>query len=85
MSPERQAEIVAGRDRYEQGLRDIVAEGIALGTFRPVDPKIAVFTILGAINWIARWYRPGGPYDTRELGAEFADHLVGGLSCRSQP
>jgi TetR/AcrR family transcriptional regulator len=58
-SPEHRAGIVAARDRYERALREVIAEGIRDGEFRAVDPKIAAFAILGAINWIARWYRPG--------------------------
>lgn len=81
LSPAHQIEVVAARDRYEQGLRAIVAQGVECCEFRPVDPKIAVFAILGAINWIARWYRPDGSLHAPELGAQFAEHLVGGLSC----
>ena len=84
LSPEHQQEIVAARDRYERGLRDIITEGIHSGEFRAVDSKIAVFVILGAVNWIARWYHPDGSIDAGELGSEFADYLVGGLVCQRQ-
>ena len=82
LSPEHQQKVVAARDRYERALRSIIAEGVRDGELRSVDPKVAVFVILGAINWIARWYRPDGSFDARELGTEFADYLVGGLTCR---
>lgn len=79
LSPERRAEVIAGRDRYERVLRDVVAEGVERGEFRPVDPKIAVFAILGAINWIARWYSPLGGARAPDLGDQFADLLLRGL------
>ncbi|MEN8374375.1 MAG: TetR/AcrR family transcriptional regulator [Gemmatimonadota bacterium] len=79
LSPERRAEIIAGRDRFERVLRELVAGGVENGEFRDVDPKIAVFAILGAINWIARWYDPAGGIDGTELGDQFADLLIGGL------
>lgn len=79
LSPERQAEVVQERDRYERKLREIIAQGVADGEFRPVDPKIASFAVLGAINWIARWYDPEGAMGSPELGAEFVEHLIGGL------
>lgn len=82
LSAERQAEVIAARDRYERSLRKIIDQGVKDGEFRPVDSKIAVFVILGAINWIARWYRPEGALHALELGSEFASHLVGGLTCR---
>ena len=82
LSPEHQQEIVAARDRYERGLRGIITAGNHSGEFRAVNPKVVVFAILGAINWIARWYRPDGSIDAGELGAEFAGYLVGGLVCQ---
>ena len=80
LAPRHRAEVIAERDRYERGLREIVAEGVRSGEFRPVDPKLAAFALLGAINWVARWYRPNGPVRAPELGAQFADHLVNGLT-----
>jgi AcrR family transcriptional regulator len=75
----RQAGIIAARDRYERELRRMLEQGIRTGAFRRVDAKVAVFAILGSINWIARWYRPEGSLQAEDLGAQFADHLVGGL------
>jgi AcrR family transcriptional regulator len=80
-SPERQKEMIAARDRYEHELRRIIDRGIVEGEFRRVDSKIAVFAVLGAINWIARWYSPEGSVHAPELGEQFAEHLVGGLTC----
>ena len=82
LSRKHQTKIVSARDRYERGLRDIVSQGIDEGDFRATDPKIATFAILGAINWIARWWRPEGSLHAEELGNQFAEHLVGGLTCR---
>ena len=80
LSAERQRAVIAGRDRYERALRRVIARGVEQREFRHVNPKTAAFAILGAINWIARWYRPEGSLGTDELGREFADHLIGGLS-----
>jgi AcrR family transcriptional regulator len=79
LSPERRAEVIAGRDRYEHVLRDVVAAGVKSGEFRAVEPKIAVFAILGAINWIARWYDPEGGARGTDLGEQFAEFLLQGL------
>ncbi len=85
LSPERQAEIITGRDRYEHELRDLIARGMRSGTFRPGDAKVAAFTILGALNGIARWYRPGGGLDTQALGEHFAAQLMDGLVAEFRP
>jgi TetR/AcrR family transcriptional regulator len=79
LSPAHRAEVIAARDRYEQALREIVRRGVVVGEFRPVDPKLAVFAILGAINWVARWYSPDGSIHPLDLGLHYADHLLRGL------
>jgi AcrR family transcriptional regulator len=79
LTGEKQARVIAGRDRYEKRVRRIIDEGMKGGDFRKGDPKVAVFVILGAINWIARWYRPEGSLKAPELGREFVDHLLAGL------
>jgi TetR/AcrR family transcriptional regulator len=80
LSTRHHAEVVAARDRYERGVRAIVEEGMRAGEFRRADPKIATFAILGAINWIARWYNPEGAVRASDLSTQFADHLVAGLT-----
>jgi hypothetical protein len=47
--------------------------------FAPRDPKLASFVILGAINWIPRWYDPAGGATSHEIAQLFADCLVAGL------
>ena len=79
--PQEQREaVIAARDRYERALRRMIDRGIKAGGFRRVDSKIAVFAILGAINWIARWYDPEGTMHAAELGDAYANYLVGGLT-----
>jgi len=81
-SPARQKEMILHRDRYEREVRRIIDQGIRNGELRKVDSKIATFAVLGAINWIARWYRPEGEFHAAELGAAFVDQLLGGLRRR---
>ncbi len=85
LSPEHQREIIRGRDAYERVLRDIILQGARAGEFRSTDAKLSAFAILGAINWIARWYQPGGPLEGGELGERFAEQLLGGLTCNPYP
>jgi AcrR family transcriptional regulator len=71
--------LVAKRDRYERAVRDLIAEGQLAGEFRAGDAKLATFALLGALNWTARWFRPGGGYDVTTIARQYADQLVGGL------
>jgi AcrR family transcriptional regulator len=75
----RHDHIVRRRDQYEGILRDVIEEGVGSGAFRPVDPRLATFAFLGAINWMARWYREGGGRSAEEIGRTFADLFVGSL------
>lgn len=68
--------IVAKRDRYERYFRRLVDEGIQKGIFRPVPSKMAVFIIMGAINWIPRWYSEKGSMSKEEIAEFFAEYLV---------
>jgi len=79
LAPTARAEVLAERDAYEETFREIVRQGAEEGLFRRVDPKLAALTLLGALNWTAQWYRPGGGKSARELGEEMADLLVRGL------
>ncbi|MCG6964731.1 MAG: TetR/AcrR family transcriptional regulator [Acidobacteria bacterium] len=73
------SQIIAMRDRYEQGLRDIIRSGIDAGEFLPANPRLTGFAILGAINWIARWFRSQGPLAAEAVGRQFADLFLRSL------
>ena len=80
LPPALKRRIVAQRDRYERGVRRIVADGIASGEFGECDAKLVTQAILGALNWTARWFRPDGARSPDEVGQAFADYLVRGLA-----
>jgi AcrR family transcriptional regulator len=77
------ARVIRKRDRFDRGVREILREGMAKGAFAPGDPKLLTFAILGAVNWITRWFDPAGPAGSTEIGRVFADYLVRGLGPRS--
>ena len=79
LAPVARAAVLAQRDAYEETFREVVRQGAGEGLFRRVDAKLAALTLLGALNWTAQWYRPGGGKTARELGEEMADVLVRGL------
>ena len=79
LPPALRAKIVAKRDRYERAVREIVALGVRTRAFAPCDPTLVTRALLGALNWTARWYRPGGAQAPAEVADAFADYLVRGL------
>jgi AcrR family transcriptional regulator len=79
LSPSHRKAVVARRDEFDHGLRRIVREGCLASTFEPHDAKLLSFAILGAVNWIPRWYNPKGPSSSQQIADAFADYLVRGL------
>jgi AcrR family transcriptional regulator len=71
---------VALRDRFEHGVRSLIEEGIAQGEFIDQDVNLAGFAILGAVNWISKWYKERGPRTAQEVAVAFADFFRRGLS-----
>src|SRR6478752_4877467 len=51
LPPRLRARIVAKRDRYERGVRALVADGIRAGALHAADPSVATRAFLGALNW----------------------------------
>ena len=45
---------------------------------------VVSFAILGAVNWIPRWYDPAGRATSHEIAQAFADYLVAGLQNSDQ-
>ena len=82
LSPRLHRQVVKRRDEYEHRLRDLVAEGVASGAFVPCNPKLVVFAVLGAVNWVQKWYSPDGEVAAKDIAETFAAYLVRGLERR---
>jgi len=78
--PQRlRALIVAKRDRYERGVRALIADGVRGGALAAPDPLVATRAFLGALNWTAHWFRPEGPHTPIDVAKLVADYAVTGL------
>ena len=67
LEPADRVKLVRQRDRFERGLRALVKEGIEDGSVVPCDPKLTIFVILGAMNWVAKWFKPSGPWKPEQI------------------
>lgn len=75
----RQAEMIRRRDAYESRWRGTLEAGIADGSLRSFDVRLAGIGILSACNWFTQWYRPGGASNVDEIADAFAELFLGGL------
>ena len=68
------------RRDYETAFATVVEEGMAAGIFRTgINRRIAVLTVLGALNWTPEWLSPEGRLSPADVGALMADTLLGGI------
>ncbi|QYB07069.1 TetR/AcrR family transcriptional regulator [Rhodococcus sp. USK10] len=66
--------------RYFQAVRDVIQTGIDSGVFASVLPVAVIAQgVVGMVSWSHRWYQPGSGVPAEEIGARFADTLLGGL------
>ncbi len=78
------AKILKMRRRFEDYFLKVVKDGIAAGAFRDTDAKLVTKAVLGSVNWMHVWYRPGGTRDTaahrERIAAVLADYAVSGIT-----
>lgn len=72
--------IIALRDAFEKRLRGLVEEGIRDGSILPVNPKLAVFMLLGAVHWVTKWYSPDGPWTAEQASEALIELATRGFS-----
>jgi AcrR family transcriptional regulator len=85
LSPAHLKTVIARRDQFDHGMRRVIEEGTASGVFGAGDPKLLSLAILGAVNWIPRWFKPEGPATSQEIADRFADYLLAGLTIPTKP
>jgi hypothetical protein len=82
LSSEAFAEVRGYKRKIDRRLRAFLQDGVADGSIAPCDPKIAAFSIAGALNWMCIWYKPKGPLSAEEIATQFARTLTQGLAAR---
>ncbi len=85
LRPEDRAEATRRRNAFETDFVAIIEQGVVDGSLRRVDAKLAVFTFMGAINWLPRWYVPGGRLSAQEVAVQMTDLLLSGLTAPARP
>lgn len=79
LPPEAQRKLRSIKAALDLEFRELIRQGIAEGSIRPCDPKIAAFMLAGALSWIGRWYRPDGPLSPEAIAQQCIALLTQGL------
>jgi AcrR family transcriptional regulator len=85
LTPSHLKAVIVRRDRFDRGVRRIIEEGVAAGLFAAADVKLITFAMMGAVNWIPRWFRPEGASSSQDIADRFADFFVAGLRASGRP
>jgi AcrR family transcriptional regulator len=79
LRPSDRKKVIARRDQVEAMIVRYFEQGFADGTIRPTNPKLATYTLLGAVNGVQLWYSPAGPLSLEVIASEMLDLLLSGL------
>ncbi|MBN8960743.1 MAG: TetR family transcriptional regulator [Rhizobiales bacterium] len=82
LSEPNQKATLAGKRRIDRAFRNAIKQGIADGSVKPCDVKLTAFAILGALNWIGHWYKPGGELSPEQIANDFASRLTADIAKR---
>ncbi len=82
LAPVARKKLRSLKAELDHEFRALIEQGIAEGSLAPCDPKLAAFTLAGALSWIGRWYDPDGPLGAEDVARESTAMLMNGLSPR---
>lgn len=72
----------AAKKRIDATFRAYITAGIADGSIKRCDAKLAAFAIAGSLNWIGHWYQRDGALSPGEIADEFTVRLTEGLAAK---
>lgn len=78
LPPAELERVTAARQTYDEAVLAIVEQALAERALAITVPaRIYVNTLIGAANWVYRWYDPAGRLGPQALGEEVATALLG--------
>ena len=77
LPPRMRGRLVRARREYEDTILAIIDRGGESGELAlDTTPRVFVNTILGAANWVYKWYDPRGTMTPEEIGRDMARILL---------
>jgi AcrR family transcriptional regulator len=74
-----QRHYLAKRDRYEEIWRKMIRDGMKRGEFKQCNVKLTTIAILGMLNWLVVWFRPGKGWSPKDIVQEFTKIILKGI------
>jgi AcrR family transcriptional regulator len=79
LSEREASEIRVRRERVHKDLEKLIAQLMRRGLARALNRRLAVITMMSAINVVPRWYREGGRWSPEQVAEHCVAQLVDGL------
>lgn len=80
LNGEFQQTVLTRRGKIERAVTRLVEKGMTDGTIKKADPKVTVFFLMGALNWLNVWYESGGRLSGEEIAAQFVAQMSAGIA-----
>lgn len=78
----RSGEAIRLRDGFESMLRGLIADAVAGGQVRDVDPATVGRLLLSGLNQLPRWHKPGGPLTAAQVMEQYFEIVLNGIAAR---
>lgn len=82
---EDRARVIDGRSAFDKRFIELVDIGQRDGSLRPCNPKMMVFTFMGALQTIPNWYSPQGRLSGEEIANRVVHLLMNGMAKAKKP
>ncbi|WP_239025041.1 TetR/AcrR family transcriptional regulator [Rhodoligotrophos defluvii] len=83
LSPDSAERFRSLKRQIDTAMRGLIAEGVADGSIKQTDVRLAAFVLAGALNWPAFWFRQDGDTPAADLAEHMVDLLTTGIAPRS--
>ncbi|MBD8620167.1 TetR family transcriptional regulator [Sphingomonas sp. CFBP 13728] len=79
LSPDARKEFRALKAEIDATMRAMIEAAVADRSATVLDVRLTAFTLAGALNWPARWFRADGPMSAQEVARDIVEMLCAGL------
>jgi TetR/AcrR family transcriptional regulator len=82
LSEDNQKKLHKRAKNVDQKMFELVESGIKEGSIASINPKMALYAIEGALNWVPKWYSHSGGENINEIAEDFITFFTNGLKTR---
>lgn len=72
--------VVTKRRRFDDMFLKLLEEGMVDGSLRRVDPRMAIFSFMGALQSLPNWFSPTGRLTAEDVAVQITDLIMCGLA-----